>query len=64
MLAMFMIDPWKRDNKSGGAWMSNLVNQSYLRGTKPVVLQRRELHQAGAGPAGADQLRRRDDDVP
>jgi peptidyl-dipeptidase Dcp len=36
-LAIFMIDPWKRDNKSGGAWMSNLVNQSYLRGTRPVV---------------------------
>jgi peptidyl-dipeptidase Dcp len=36
-LAIFMIDPWKRDNKSGGAWMSNLVNQSYLRGTKPVI---------------------------
>jgi peptidyl-dipeptidase Dcp len=36
-LAIFMIDPWKRDNKTGGAWMSNLVNQSYLRGTKPVV---------------------------
>jgi peptidyl-dipeptidase Dcp len=36
-LAIFMIDPWKRDNKSGGAWMSNLVNQSILRGTKPVI---------------------------
>ena len=36
-LAIFMIDPWKRDNKYGGAWMSNLVNQSTLRGTKPVV---------------------------
>jgi peptidyl-dipeptidase Dcp len=36
-LAVFMIDPWKRDNKNGGAWMSNLVNQSALRGTKPVV---------------------------
>ncbi|MFL6753316.1 MAG: M3 family metallopeptidase [Sphingomicrobium sp.] len=36
-LAIFMIDPWKRDNKNGGAWMSNLVNQSTLRGTKPVV---------------------------
>ncbi|HEX6741564.1 MAG TPA: M3 family metallopeptidase [Sphingomicrobium sp.] len=36
-LAIFMIDPWKRDNKNGGAWMSNLVNQSYLRSTKPVV---------------------------
>jgi peptidyl-dipeptidase Dcp len=36
-LAIFMIDPWKRDNKAGGAWMSNLVQQSYLRGTKPVI---------------------------
>jgi peptidyl-dipeptidase Dcp len=36
-LALFMIDPWKRDNKAGGAWMSNLVNQSYLRQTQPVV---------------------------
>ena len=36
-LAIFMIDPWKRDNKNGGAWMSNLVNQSALRGPKPVV---------------------------
>src|SRR3954469_5710472 len=36
-LALFMIDPWKRDNKSGGAWMSNLVNQAYLRGTKSVI---------------------------
>src|SRR5574338_117146 len=36
-LALFYIDPWKRDNKNGGAWMSNLVNQSSLRGTKPVV---------------------------
>jgi len=36
-LAVFMIDPWKRDNKNGGAWMDNLVKQSTLRGTKPVV---------------------------
>jgi peptidyl-dipeptidase Dcp len=36
-LALFMIDPWKRDNKNGGAWMDNLVKQSYLRGTKPVI---------------------------
>jgi peptidyl-dipeptidase Dcp len=36
-LALMYFDYWKRDNKGGGAWMSNLVNQSYLRGTKPVV---------------------------
>ncbi len=63
-LALFYVDPWKRDNKQGGAWMSNLVNQSYLRGTKPVVFNVAELHQARSGPADADQLRRCDDDVP
>lgn len=36
-LGLMYFDYWKRDNKSGGAWMSNLVNQSYLRGTKPVI---------------------------
>ena len=36
-LALMYFDFWKRDNKNGGAWMSNLVNQSYLRDTKPVV---------------------------
>ena len=59
-----MIDPWKRDNKSGGAWMSNLVNQSYLRGTQPVVFNVGNFTKPAAGPAGADQLRRRDHHVP
>jgi len=36
-MGLMYFDYWKRDNKSGGAWMSNLVNQSYLRGTKPVI---------------------------
>jgi peptidyl-dipeptidase Dcp len=36
-LALFYIDPWKRDNKGGGAWMDNLVGQSSLRGTLPVI---------------------------
>jgi len=36
-LALFYFDPWKRDNKSGGAWMSNFVDQTTLLGTKPVV---------------------------
>lgn len=36
-LALFYFDPWKRDNKSGGAWMSNFVDQNALAGTKPVV---------------------------
>lgn len=36
-LALFYCDFFQRDNKSGGAWMSNLVGQSKLLGTKPVV---------------------------
>lgn len=36
-LALFYFDPWKRDNKSGGAWMSNFVDQNGLTGTKPVI---------------------------
>ncbi len=36
-LGLMYFDYWKRDNKSGGAWMSNFVGQSKLLGTKPVV---------------------------
>jgi peptidyl-dipeptidase Dcp len=36
-LALWYCDYFKRDNKSGGAWMSNLVNQSTLLGTLPVI---------------------------
>ena len=36
-LALFYFDPWKRDNKSGGAWESEFVSQSSLLGLKPVV---------------------------
>jgi peptidyl-dipeptidase Dcp len=36
-LGLIYFDYFKRDNKSGGAWMSNFVQQSKLLGTKPVV---------------------------
>jgi peptidyl-dipeptidase Dcp len=36
-LALFYCDYFKRDNKQGGAWMDNLVDQSHLLGLKPVV---------------------------
>ena len=36
-LALFYADYFKRDNKQGGAWMTNYVEQSKLLGTKPVV---------------------------
>ncbi len=36
-LGLMYFDYFKRDNKSGGAWMSNFVQQSKLLGTKPVI---------------------------
>ncbi|MGD0490972.1 MAG: peptidyl-dipeptidase Dcp [Steroidobacteraceae bacterium] len=36
-LALFYGDYFKRDNKSGGAWMSTFVTQSKLLGTRPVI---------------------------
>lgn len=37
LLGLMYFDYFKRDNKQGGAWMSNLVGQSKLLGTKPVI---------------------------
>lgn len=36
-MALFYCDYFKRDNKNGGAWMENIVGQSKLLGTKPVI---------------------------
>lgn len=36
-IGLFYCDYFKRDNKNGGAWMGNMVNQSKLFGTKPVI---------------------------
>ena len=36
-IGLFYTDYFKRDNKGGGAWMDNMVGQSYLLGTKPVI---------------------------
>ena len=36
-LGLFYTDYFKRDSKQGGAWMSNIVEQSHLFGTKPVI---------------------------
>jgi len=42
-------DYFKRDNKTGGAWMSNFVNQSKLLGTKPVIYNVANLPKPAAG---------------
>ncbi len=36
-LGLMYFDYFKRDNKSGGAWMDSFVGQSKLLGTKPVI---------------------------
>ncbi|MBR0347580.1 MAG: peptidyl-dipeptidase Dcp [Rudaea sp.] len=36
-MALFYADYFKRDNKSGGAWMDSFVDQNNLLGTRPVV---------------------------
>ena len=36
-LALTYFDYWKRDNKSGGAWMNSFVRQAKIFGTKPVI---------------------------
>jgi peptidyl-dipeptidase Dcp len=36
-LALFYCDYFKRDNKNGGAWMDEFVNQSKLLGALPVI---------------------------
>ena len=36
-LGLMYFDYFKRDNKSGGAWMSNLMEQSHLLGNLPVI---------------------------
>ena len=52
-LGLIYFDYFKRDNKAGGAWMSNLVEQSHLLGNKPVIYNVAQFHQARARPARA-----------
>lgn len=37
-MAIYYLDFYTRDSKNGGAWMSNFVEQSYLLGQKPVIV--------------------------
>jgi peptidyl-dipeptidase Dcp len=48
-LGLAYFDFFKRDNKQGGAWMSNLVNQSKLLGTKPVIYNVENFTKPAAG---------------
>ncbi len=48
-LALFYCDYFKRDNKNGGAWMSEFVRQSRLLGNSPVVYNVANLPKPAAG---------------
>jgi peptidyl-dipeptidase Dcp len=48
-LALFYCDYFKRDNKNGGAWMSEFVGQSKLMGTLPVVFNVTNFQKPAAG---------------
>lgn len=36
-IGLFFFDPYAREGKAGGAWMSEFVTQSFLNNNKPVV---------------------------
>ncbi len=48
-IGLFYCDYFKRDNKNGGAWMDNLVGQSKLLGTKPVIYNVANFTKPAAG---------------
>ncbi|MGV8927823.1 MAG: peptidyl-dipeptidase Dcp [Ewingella sp.] len=48
-MALFYADYFQRDNKGGGAWMSNYVDQSKLLGTKPVIYNVANFQKPAAG---------------
>ncbi|MCA1828051.1 MAG: M3 family metallopeptidase [Myxococcales bacterium] len=48
-LAIWIFDPFKRDNKQGGAWMSNYVDESTLLGKKPVVVNNLNIPKPAPG---------------
>ncbi|MFI9592240.1 M3 family metallopeptidase [Nonomuraea sp. NPDC052265] len=49
-LGLFLLDPYARANKRGGAWMNNLVDQSHLFGELPVVMNNLNVTKPASGP--------------
>lgn len=49
-LGLLVLDPYARPTKRGGAWMNNLVDQSYLFGELPVVMNNLNVTKPAEGP--------------
>ncbi len=49
-LAIFLLDPYARPSKRGGAWMNAYVSQSGLTGNKPVVANHLNITKPASGP--------------
>ncbi|WP_017579272.1 M3 family metallopeptidase [Nocardiopsis valliformis] len=49
-LGLFLLDPYARPTKRGGAWMHNLVDQSFLLEEKPVVVNNLNITKPVSGP--------------
>lgn len=48
-LGLFLVDYFARPSKRGGAWMNTFVDQSRLRGTRPVVVNVLNIAKPPAG---------------
>ncbi len=48
-IGLFYMDPYAREGKRGGAWMSAYVGQSGLKGTKPVIYNAQNIPKPAEG---------------
>jgi peptidyl-dipeptidase Dcp len=49
-LGLFLLDPYARPTKRGGAWMNSLVDQSHVLGERPVVVNNLNITKPATGP--------------
>ena len=49
-LGLFLLDPYARATKRGGAWMHNLVDQSHLLDRRPVAVNNLNITKPADGP--------------
>ncbi|MEO2268531.1 M3 family metallopeptidase [Pseudoalteromonas sp. YIC-656] len=48
-VGLFYLDPYAREGKRGGAWMSSYVGQNHLEGTKPVIYNAQNIPKPAEG---------------